>query len=273
MPGEDGLALLAELQAQGVQPVIVMSAYTDVATAAAAYRSGAVDYLAKPFDLDQAVAAVERALADTAPPPAAEAGGARPHADGRERGDARGVPADRPGRRQRPQRADHRRDRHRQGAGGARAARGERAARQAVRGAEHRGDSVRAAGKRAVRPRGRRVHRRHPPPRRPLRAGRGRHAVPGRDRRHAAGPADAPAARAGRRRVLPRGRARADARRRAHRRRHPSGSGRARGHRAVPRRPAAPARRGADRAAAAAPAAQRHPEAGRSISSPRRRWS
>ena len=72
MPGEDGLGLLGELQAQGVRPVIVMSAYTDVATAAAAYRSGAVDYLAKPFDLDQAVAAVARALADTAPPPAAE---------------------------------------------------------------------------------------------------------------------------------------------------------------------------------------------------------
>ncbi len=70
MPGEDGLALLGELKAQGVGPVIVMSAYTDVATAAAAYRQGAADYLAKPFDLDQAVAAVERALADVAPPPA-----------------------------------------------------------------------------------------------------------------------------------------------------------------------------------------------------------
>jgi two-component system nitrogen regulation response regulator GlnG len=68
MPGEDGLGLLAELQAQGIGPVIVMSAYTDVATAAAAYRSGAVDYLAKPFDLDQAVAAVQRALASVAAP-------------------------------------------------------------------------------------------------------------------------------------------------------------------------------------------------------------
>jgi len=64
MPGEHGLALLAALQAQGVGPVIVMSAYTDVATTAAAYRAGAVDYLAKPFDLDQAVTAVQRALAD-----------------------------------------------------------------------------------------------------------------------------------------------------------------------------------------------------------------
>ncbi|MGA0588498.1 nitrogen regulation protein NR(I) [Dyella sp. KRB-257] len=78
MPGEDGLALLAELKAQGIGPVIVMSAYTDVATAAAAYRHGAADYLAKPFDLDQAVAAVERALADVAPPPAAKAVASHP---------------------------------------------------------------------------------------------------------------------------------------------------------------------------------------------------
>ena len=62
MPGEDGLSLLSDMQKQGMGPVIVMSAYTDVATTAAAYRAGAVDYLAKPFDLDQAVAAVQRAL-------------------------------------------------------------------------------------------------------------------------------------------------------------------------------------------------------------------
>ncbi|HET8898472.1 MAG TPA: nitrogen regulation protein NR(I) [Rhodanobacteraceae bacterium] len=60
MPGTDGLALLKQLD--GV-PVIVMSAYTDVATTAAAYRAGAADYLAKPFDLDAAVAAVKRTLA------------------------------------------------------------------------------------------------------------------------------------------------------------------------------------------------------------------
>lgn len=64
MPGEGGLALLDELRAQDIGPVIVMSAYTDVATTAAAYRAGAVDYLAKPFDLDQALASVQRALAD-----------------------------------------------------------------------------------------------------------------------------------------------------------------------------------------------------------------
>jgi two-component system, NtrC family, nitrogen regulation response regulator GlnG len=64
MPGEGGLALLDELRTRQIGPVIVMSAYTDVATTAAAYRAGAVDYLAKPFDLDQALAAVQRALAD-----------------------------------------------------------------------------------------------------------------------------------------------------------------------------------------------------------------
>jgi two-component system nitrogen regulation response regulator GlnG len=68
MPGEDGLSLLRELQELGVGPVIVMSAFTDVATAAAAYRAGAVDYLAKPFDLDHAVAVVQRALASAAAP-------------------------------------------------------------------------------------------------------------------------------------------------------------------------------------------------------------
>jgi len=63
MPGEDGLRLLEDLTRRNIGPVIVMSAFTDVATTAAAYRAGAADYLAKPFDLDRAVEAVERALA------------------------------------------------------------------------------------------------------------------------------------------------------------------------------------------------------------------
>jgi two-component system nitrogen regulation response regulator GlnG len=63
MPGEDGLRLLEDLTRRNIGPVIVMSAYTDVATTAAAYRAGAADYIAKPFDLDQAVDVVERALA------------------------------------------------------------------------------------------------------------------------------------------------------------------------------------------------------------------
>jgi two-component system nitrogen regulation response regulator GlnG len=66
MPGAGGLNLLERLrELRNSAPVIVMSAFTDVATTAAAYRNGAFDYLPKPFDLDQAVAAVERALGET----------------------------------------------------------------------------------------------------------------------------------------------------------------------------------------------------------------
>ncbi|HEY0197300.1 MAG TPA: nitrogen regulation protein NR(I) [Rhodanobacter sp.] len=81
MPGEDGLSLIGDLQSRSIGPVIVMSAYTDVATTAAAYRAGAVDYLAKPFDLDHAVAVVQRALASVAEPaPVAAASVAANHA-------------------------------------------------------------------------------------------------------------------------------------------------------------------------------------------------
>ena len=55
-----------------------------------------------------------------------------------------------------------------------------------------------AAGERAVRPREGRLHRRRPPPHRQVRAGRRRHALPRRDRRHDAGhPGQAAAAAAG----------------------------------------------------------------------------
>jgi two-component system nitrogen regulation response regulator GlnG len=71
MPGSGGLKLLEQLKSRHVAaPVIIMSAFTDVASTAAAYRNGAFDYLPKPFDLDQMLAAVERALAETRPPPA-----------------------------------------------------------------------------------------------------------------------------------------------------------------------------------------------------------
>ncbi|WP_300620739.1 nitrogen regulation protein NR(I) [Dokdonella sp.] len=80
MPGASGLKLLERLVAHEPRfPVVVMSAFTDVASTASAYRLGAFDYLPKPFDLDQAVAAARRALAQPrgAPPaagaPAAEA--------------------------------------------------------------------------------------------------------------------------------------------------------------------------------------------------------
>src|SRR4249919_1697047 len=63
MPGEDGLALLDKLKSAAPQlPVIVMSAYTDIASTAGAFRGGAYEFLSKPFDLDAAVALAGRAM-------------------------------------------------------------------------------------------------------------------------------------------------------------------------------------------------------------------
>ncbi|MGH8183413.1 MAG: nitrogen regulation protein NR(I) [Rhodanobacteraceae bacterium] len=81
LPETDGLALLREVKAAyGALPVIVMSAFTDVATTAAAYREGAADYLPKPFDLAQARAAVQRTLSASARPDAAPRQAAPRHA-------------------------------------------------------------------------------------------------------------------------------------------------------------------------------------------------
>ncbi|MCF7222868.1 nitrogen regulation protein NR(I) [Marilutibacter chinensis] len=63
MPGDDGLVLLERLkQAHPALPVIVMSAYTDVASTAGAFRGGAHEFLSKPFDLDEAVGLATQAL-------------------------------------------------------------------------------------------------------------------------------------------------------------------------------------------------------------------
>jgi two-component system nitrogen regulation response regulator GlnG len=76
MPGDDGLVLLDKLKAAHPQlPVIVMSAYTDVASTAGAFRGGAHEFLSKPFDLDDAVELARRALPEpqALPVPAAAA--------------------------------------------------------------------------------------------------------------------------------------------------------------------------------------------------------
>ena len=63
MPGMDGLTLLERLKASWPKlPVIVMSAHTDIASTAGAFRKGAQDFLSKPFDLDAAVELVGRCL-------------------------------------------------------------------------------------------------------------------------------------------------------------------------------------------------------------------
>jgi two-component system nitrogen regulation response regulator GlnG len=63
MPGLDGLGFLDALKARDPDlPVIVMSAWTDIASTAGAFRGGAHEFLSKPFDLDAAVALAKRAL-------------------------------------------------------------------------------------------------------------------------------------------------------------------------------------------------------------------
>jgi two-component system nitrogen regulation response regulator GlnG len=63
LPGMDGLAAIEHLRPRiGSAPIIVMTAYGDLATAVEAVRQGAFEYLLKPFDLDVAQRALERAF-------------------------------------------------------------------------------------------------------------------------------------------------------------------------------------------------------------------
>ena len=72
MPGTDGLTLLRHMQAQHPDlPIIIMTAYADLDRAVAAFRGGAFEYLPKPFDVDDVIAIVRRAVrkAQEAPAP------------------------------------------------------------------------------------------------------------------------------------------------------------------------------------------------------------
>ena len=63
MPGLSGIELLQEVkQKHPAVPVIVMTAYSDLESAVAAFQGGAYEYLPKPFDVDQAVELIRRAL-------------------------------------------------------------------------------------------------------------------------------------------------------------------------------------------------------------------
>jgi two-component system, NtrC family, nitrogen regulation response regulator GlnG len=73
MPGESGLSLLKKIKAAHPQvPVIVMTAFSDLDTAVQAFQGGAFEYLPKPFDVDQALALIRRAVAVTEPVAAEE---------------------------------------------------------------------------------------------------------------------------------------------------------------------------------------------------------
>ncbi len=64
MPGLSGLELQKELEERGLRlPLIFMSGHVDVPEAVTAMKRGAVDFLTKPFESSELIAAVERALA------------------------------------------------------------------------------------------------------------------------------------------------------------------------------------------------------------------
>lgn len=76
MPGGNGLELLRQLKERhpGL-PVIVMTAFADLDSTVSAFQGGAFDYLAKPFDVNEAVALIQRAMQESAQPESPEGQG------------------------------------------------------------------------------------------------------------------------------------------------------------------------------------------------------
>ena len=189
-------------------------------------RVGADDYLTKPVDLYELRKRVSAILenrqlkeeVDELRATARQALRLREH-DRPLGGDGGALRADAPGGADPLERADRRRERHRQGTGRQRPAPRQPAARRAVPGDQLRRDPGGDPGERALRPRARLVHRRGGAQDRQVRAGPRRHPVPRRDRRalpRAAGQAAAGArgapGHAGRRKRADRGRFPADRR-------------------------------------------------------------
>ena len=64
LPGIDGLQLIQQLQARGVQAgIIVMTAHGSIETAVEAMKRGAADFVQKPFSLDHLTTVVQKAMA------------------------------------------------------------------------------------------------------------------------------------------------------------------------------------------------------------------
>ena len=63
MPGMNGLVLLDSIHDRYPDiPVIIMTAHSDLDSAVSAYQGGAFEYMPKPFDVDEAVDLVRRAI-------------------------------------------------------------------------------------------------------------------------------------------------------------------------------------------------------------------
>lgn len=66
MPGLDGIEFMARVKARHPKlPVIIMTAYSDLDSAVSAFQGGAFEYLPKPFDINDALALIHRALEES----------------------------------------------------------------------------------------------------------------------------------------------------------------------------------------------------------------
>jgi len=66
MPGESGLTFLNKVKTKFPEiPIIIMTAYSDLDTAVAAFKSGAFEYIAKPFDIDKVVELIRQAMSES----------------------------------------------------------------------------------------------------------------------------------------------------------------------------------------------------------------
>ncbi len=68
LPDADGLSVLNRLDTLGKDiPVIAITGYSDLDQAVSAFQKGVFEYIAKPFDLEQVITVVDRAIASTQP--------------------------------------------------------------------------------------------------------------------------------------------------------------------------------------------------------------
>jgi two-component system nitrogen regulation response regulator GlnG len=72
LPDADGLSVVDTLEGRSIDiPVIAMTAFSDLDQAVSAFQRGVFEYLPKPFDLEEVISVIERALASGEHTPAA----------------------------------------------------------------------------------------------------------------------------------------------------------------------------------------------------------
>ena len=189
MPGMDGLDALQRIKASNeTLPVVIISGHGTVSTAVEATKAGAFDFIEKPLASERVLVTIRNALDQTRlrdeNKSLKRAVEVRHQMVGETPGAAAGLGRDQAGRADQRHRAAARRERRRQGARRAIDPPQQPAQPRAVRAGQLRGDSRGADRVGAVRPREGLVHRRDREADRQVRAGRPRHHLPRRSRRH-----------------------------------------------------------------------------------------